>query len=202
MSGLAVETILRASLCREPHCATGDWKRSAESKIENLTWAAGYAERGYTEGAKGVLLANWNYFPAKVADVLERAGYDVQWSDEWSTCDCCSKLVRTSPDCYDWQPYFILADGELTCLDCVDWEAYLESIEDNPRAAVVRKCDPSQFGYSLVSRDHENGFHPGQNDDPKRILAELEARDMKRIVFRVAETSQFYIRFEVWQKAE
>jgi len=196
--------ILKASLCREPNCASeSNWKRTAESEIENLDWASDYAEPGYTAGPKGILTANWNYFPSNIDQILERAGYSTEWSDEWTTCDDCGKLVRTSPDGYSWQRSFVMMNEcETVCLDCVDWAEYLKSIEDASSHAVMRACDPSKYGYTRISEpaEYEHGFHPGQNDDPKTILASLHEQDKYNIVFRIPETSQFYITFEVWQR--
>lgn len=196
--------ILTASLCREPHCAHGDnWKQFAQSEIDNLGWSADYAEPGYTAGPRGVLTANWNYFPSDITDILEHAGYSCEWSDEWTTCDECGKLVRTSADSYAWQTFsVVLNDCETVCLDCLDRAEYLESIEDNPRTACVQEIDPGAHGYVRVSEpgEYENGFHPGQNDNPKAILARLHAYGRRNIVFRIPETSQFYITFEVWQR--
>lgn len=203
-SGLSPQFILKASLCREPHCASEpEWKTRAISEIENLGWYPGYAEPGYTDPPKGVLLANWNYFPSRIDDTLTRAGFDIEWSDEWSTCDNCGKLIRTSPNGYDWQPYSVMMnDCDLVCLRCVDWAEYLESIEDNPSSAVMRKCDPSKYGYQLVSepRQYQNGLHTGMDDNPRQILKALHAAGKTGIIFRIPETSQFYIEFETWER--
>lgn len=215
-SGLSPQLIMRASLTRHikeiskpADASTPSWQtpesqqRSGESEIENLGWAGEYAEPGYTAGERGILTANWNYFTRNVTDILERAGFECEWSDEWSTCDECGKLVRTSPDCYDWQrSYIVMNECEIVCLECVNWEEYLETIEDSPSSACMRACDPGKFGYQRISQpaEYENGFHPGQNDDPEKILAALQEKGHSRVIFRIPETSQFYITFEVWEK--
>ncbi len=215
-SGLSPQLIMRASLNRHVKELTDSgetsvsrWETpeaqrdSGETEIECLNWSSEYAEQGYTAGPRGILLANWNYFTRDVIDILERAGFDTQWSDEWSTCEECGKLVRTSGDSYYWQPsYVIMNECCIVCLACVDWEEYLESIEDNPNAAVVQACDPEKYGYVLVSQPHEyeTGWHPGQNDNPAKVLAKLQGTGHKRVVFRIPETSQFYIKWEVWEK--
>lgn len=218
-SGLSPQFIMRASLARhirditrsDDGANTPNWqkpdyqKRSGESEIENLNWYQDYAEPGYrmSHGDRGILTADWNYFHRGITTLLERAGFECEWSDEWSSCEDCNKLVRTSGDCYQWQPYYVIQNEcELVCLDCVDWPNYLESIEDNPAKACMRKCNPAEHGYTLISEsaEYENGFHPGQNDDPKKILAKLQEQGKEHIVFRISESSQFYITFEVWQK--
>lgn len=177
--------------------------QSVRSEVDNINWAPSYAEPGYTDSPKGVLWANWNVFPRDFDRILERAGYTVEWSDEWSTCDGCNRAVRTSPDSYQYQPFYVLMnDCEIVCLDCVDWPDYLESIEDNPDMAVIAECYPGKYGYHRVSDSeaYENGFHPGQDDNPATILKALHAAGREHIVFRIPETSQFYIRFETWQR--
>ena len=114
--------ILQAALCREPHCATQpNWQRWAQSEIDNLGFAPCYIEPGYTPPEKGVLFANWNYFPRNIDTILESYGYAVEWSDEWATCQECGGAVRTSPDSWGWHPSFkIFNDCELVCVDCAD----------------------------------------------------------------------------------
>lgn len=221
------EYVLRKSLCRRAHCFSAhvpgkgyigkgdtpeskpDYDRqreqSAKSEIDNLGYAPGFAEKGYDEPRKGVLFANWNVFPSKIDDILERMGYSCEWSDEWTTCEDCGKAVRTSPDCYHWQPYYVLiGECSTVCLNCVNWTEYLESIEDKPDMACMAECDPREHGYTLISEpeEFESGFHPGQDDKPGVIAKRLWERGHKRLVFRIAETSQFYIRFEVWKWEE
>jgi hypothetical protein len=119
------EYILRKSLCR----ATWNESYTLESRlseIENMGYAAEYAERGYSNPSKGILFANWNYFSNDVFRLLESYGFECEWSDEWSTCSDCGKAFRTSPDSYGWQPsYFWASDCEMVCVDCLNVEEYL-----------------------------------------------------------------------------
>src|SRR5262245_37954667 len=85
-------------------------ERAVQSEIDNLGYASGYAEPGYHDPDNGVLFANWNVFPRGFDRVLEQAGYAVEWSDEWSTCEDCGKAVRTSPNSYGWQRSYELID--------------------------------------------------------------------------------------------
>src|SRR5262249_11080147 len=131
------EYILRKSLCRAAHCADNATHEERARHIEYMEWAAEYAEPGYDQPEKGILFANWNYFPRGVDSILERYGYQIEWSDEWSTCGDCGKAFRTQPDSYGWQPsYFWASDCEMLCKDCIDMESYLESLEDKPRKAL------------------------------------------------------------------
>lgn len=195
------EYILRKSLSLPPHCS----ERSPEERsryIEYTEFSPAYAEPGYRDPAKGILFNNWNYFPARVTDLLERYGYEIEWSDEWSTCQECGKAVRTSPDSYGWQPsYFIMNDCELFCVDCCPIEEYLEGIEDNPRRALNDHISPADYGYIKLEGDFENGFHPGQNDNPTAIYKRLHEAGHKRLLFNIDGVGQFDIRFSIWKKA-
>ena len=213
------EYILRKSLCRTPHCAgpyelrtvaLKDWpdearqayQRTAESAIECISFAPAYAERGYSDSAKGVLFANWNYFSHKATDLLERAGYSIEWEDEWTTCAGCGKALRTNGDSYGWQPsYFNAVDScEFYCLECADIESVLESYEDKPTRAFNDHIDPSKYGYHKLEGDFESGLHPGQNDNPSEIYSRLRASGHSRLLFSVDSVGQFDIRFSVWEK--
>lgn len=96
-------------------------QRSAESEIENMGYAEGYAEPGYTQPAKGVLMANWNCLPRDLDRLLERAGYAIEWSDEWTVCEDCNKALRTEPNGYDWRPaYTIVDECAIVCTACAE----------------------------------------------------------------------------------
>jgi hypothetical protein len=201
------EYILRKSLCRKPWCANKPgWEKTAQSHIENMEYAGEYAEPGYDNPKKGILFSDWNYFPAKVTDLLEQYGYSIEWEDEWTTCDGCRKALRSSPDSYSWQPSYIedAEKGNRYCLDCVEEHAF-KQYEDNPRRAVNLDIDLSKFGYIKIEPDkasYESGWHPGQNDDPKEIYARLKMEGHERILFQIDHQSQFYITFCVWKKEE
>ena len=201
------EYILRKSLCRKPHCGDDDPQvnaRRATSELDNLGFASSYCEPGYAQPERGILFANWNYFPSAVTELLEKHGYAIEWSDEWYTCEC-GKAVRTSANSYNWQPsYVILHECEIVCLDCLNGDTgeYLESLEDNPHTALnLPSIDPAQYGYKLVQGDLENGWLPGQNDDPKAIHTKLTAEGHSRILFSIDSVGQFDTQFSVWEYA-
>ena len=118
-----------------------------------VTWTQQYAEPGYTAGKRGVLFADWNnerrlgtdeeraageYWPtvnafrSRVETILARAGFECEWSDEWSTCEC-GKAVRTAPDGWDWTPSYTIVDGGVACREC--WADCL-SVGDRLRPCV------------------------------------------------------------------
>ena len=197
------EYILRKSLCRKPYCAHEDnWRAMALSFIENLEYAHEYAEPRYDNPKKAILFSNWNYFPSKVTDLLEKYGYSIEWEDEWTRCDVCQKALRTSPDSYSWQPNYIDTENGYFCKDCLDEDCF-EELEDNPRRAInINGIKLEDYGYEEIKCGYENGLHEGMNDDPKKIYSQLKAEGHKRILFQVDHTSQFYITFCVWKKKE
>ncbi|MBU6231796.1 hypothetical protein KGP36_03940 [Patescibacteria group bacterium] len=91
---------------------------SARCEVDNLGFAPGYAEPGYAKPKRGVLFANWNVFPDKLQGILERMGYECEWSDEWALCDECEKAVRTEPSGYFWEPAFKEKEGSIVCREC------------------------------------------------------------------------------------
>jgi hypothetical protein len=97
-------------------------ERDARSEVENMGFASHYAEPGYGQPRRGVVFANWNRLPRNIDAILERMGFAVEWSDEWSTCDDCNGAVRTEPDGYDWKPSYRIVDDALVCSGCNDSE--------------------------------------------------------------------------------
>jgi hypothetical protein len=203
MSGLTYRYILTHDN-KKPSCADNATAQARLNQIENITYSRDYAEKGYTiKTEKGILFGNWNYFSRKACDLLEQAGYELEWEDEWDTCADCGRAIRTSADSYGWTAsYVILNDCELVCLDCLDFGDYLESIEDNPDKACTPDINPNQYGYTLIDNSFESGLHPGQNDNPKSILENMQSKGYKHLVFRVSRVGQFDVNFEIYQKID
>jgi len=177
--------------------------RAVQSEIDNIGFSSGYAELGYTDPAKGILFADWNKFPRNFDRILEKAGYECEWQDEWSTCAECNKAVRTSPDSYSWTSHYrILNECELVCLDCLDAADYLKRIEDDPKSCCPpgKKFDPILHGYTQHNGKFETGFHPHQTDDPKAILKLLHAEGKRHVVFQLADKGQFDVTWKAFYK--
>lgn len=155
------------------------------------------------------VIGNWNgTLGGRLFKALERIGVDCEWYDEHEECSDCHKLLRTRSDSYFWQPQYLRTEEcEYVCLDCLDLsdDSVLDDFKfiDN-----ADKCVPDKLGEKLTSwgwepynGTYENGWHPGQTDDPHKILARIE-KDLPgySVVFRLDEVSQFYIRFTAWTK--
>ena len=217
--------ILSKSLCRKPHCAgpyelrdvpLKDWPadkresylRSAQSEIETMDYASGYGEPGYSDPDKAILFANWNYFSREVTDLLERAGYAIEWSDEWTiNYDGNMKAYRTQPDSYGWQSSIIyLDDGrtvsadEIESGDCVD--EYIDYLLNDADRCDTFNIDWTKHGFTKLNEDsYESGFHPGQNDKPTDILkAAQKSHPDHNFIFSLDSKGQFDARFSIWAR--
>ena len=188
---------------------TFDYIMRGESKKDAVYCYSKYSEPGY-QTRKGILVGNWNDFQERTQDLLERAGYEIEWYDEWEACEECNGLVRTSGDSYFWQPSFVIMDNGLVCKDCLLssrclTEEYLESLENKPKNAVnLSGLCPEQYGYTRVGETqhvYQAGLHAGMEDNPERIFAELSQAN-SRLLFAITESSQFYIEFVVYSKKE
>ena len=180
----------------------------------------GYAEPGYSGDV--IATGNWNTvdawdnvlkdrvdlplgnLPKRLGDAFERLGIEIKWSDEWTTCDECGKLVRTSPDSYGWKRSYVLTDDGVTCHECVTAdetriEETLRALEGNDREYSTLDVDPEEYGYVKVNDEpYESGLHPGQNDSPAAVAKELRARGIERFLFTLDEPSQFYVRWSAY----
>lgn len=171
-------------------------------------YAAEYGEPGYTNPARGILFANWNNVPEGLADWLERCGYSLEWSDEWTICSN-GKAWRTSPDSYSWEPGYILTnDGEMITREDSHSEVIEECAMTDPGHPA--RCIPSWIaretltdeGFELYSGELESGFFPGQTDKPEETARRAFDHGAESVVFRKVENSQFYCRFECWARFE
>lgn len=186
----------------------------------DLQWANDYAEPGYScDETKGIFFADWNdrtrynsetrehetldSTPSRVCSILEAAGYEIEWCDEWTECDECGRAVRIQPDSYSWRPSFVLFnDCEIVCSKCVenDTDAYLDHLLNNPETADTFGIDWTEHGFTRNDEIYENGFHPGQNDDPKAIAESLPAG--VDYLFSVDSVGQFDMRFSLWTRTD
>jgi hypothetical protein len=188
---------------------------SRTNHSRSFSFAPDYAERGYSSPEKGIVFGNWNPVcgfnktkqeqkrdpVSKLARILESAGFELEWEDEWSTCCGCGKAVRTQPDSYSWTAgYRIVNECELVCLSCLDPETYLAECEDDCDKAFPPEWNPCDFGYVKHNGDFETGFHAGQNDSPAEILKLLHSQGKRGVVFRIKGKGQFDLTWETYFK--
>lgn len=188
----------------------------------------GYAEPGYRSWKNDdqvIVFGNWNdkryprdgdapltkaeTMPSRLARALERAGCEIEWSDEWTTCGDCHRAMRTQADSYSWKMYgaFIEDACEYLCADCLltDLENYVMPCINNPNNALtfVKAADLEGIGFVKWEpsdpHTYESGWFEDMNDDPKQILpAILATLPTAQVVFMIDEASQFYIRFSAY----
>ena len=170
-------------------------------------WCGKYGEPGYNDPEMGVVFANWNDVPKPIQEALEEAGYELEWSDEWTIDYNNDKAYRTSPSSYHWEPQWILSEGggyifpddgaDAFIEECAmtDWNQPMRCLPSS-----IHKQDLLDAGYVMFRDKLESGWHAGQTDDPETFAKQAFKEGAERVVFRKAENSQFYIVFECWAR--
>lgn len=166
-----------------------------------------------------------HHYPKAFA-MLERRGVEFVFYDEWAIIDTQREdppgsgnwpyvrlAYRTTGDSYSWQPSIIWSDEDGEWLSPhVDLDTWLEWAINDPR-----RCLPSIVwghealegaGFERYNEQRngyfENGWHPHQTDDPKKIYAVMRERygEEAEIVFLLDNTGQFDIGFSAWVRSE
>lgn len=155
------------------------------------------------------VIGNWNgELGGRLFKALERIGVDAEWYDQHDPCSDCQKLMETHPTSYMWQASYIRDnEGQIVCFDCLDLSSD-DVLEEFGYINDYNKCIPdklgeklSEWGWAPYNGMYENGWHPGQTDDPHVIFDKIKEESPRQsVVFRLDETSQFYIRFTAWVK--
>ena len=173
-------------------------------------YASKYSEPGYQDPREAILFGNWNDRDGskdrkRFGNLAEYAGFELEWSDEWSTCCDCGNAVRTSPDSYGWQRSYTDHDCEIVCVECLtdDPAGHLARLEDDPEVCnTIDRINPNAHGYVRYNGVFESGFHPGQTDNPREIFKRMQSEGLTRIVFNLESVGQFDARFTAWHAAE
>ncbi len=115
-------------------------------RLEDIQFFTEYAEPGYLCTSGVIAAGNWNKCSKyankerivtdssskQFGDMLEKMGIDIEWSDEWSSCNDCNGLVRTQPDGNWWEPHYHILDGEILCSECYEKQRDdTEEVEEN-----------------------------------------------------------------------
>jgi hypothetical protein len=182
----------------------------------NLDIREGIWSESESNGGKEVFYGNWNTVTrynretkqfdqldnkaSRIGAILEKLGFELDWSDEVEECENCYKLVSTSPSHYGWLPKYTVLEGGTTCLHCLEEnkEEYLEEIEGDHSKAMMFNWDLEELGYTKYDRDFENGWYGGQNDSPEVVAESLRKLGINRFVFEITDVGQFDIDFCVW----
>ncbi len=190
----------------------------ATSQIDAVQWYEGWADE---RSEDAVVSGNWNtvdeYRPPadgsgsgtremvpggdvmeRLERIFEKMGLDIAWCDETTSCGSCGKAIQTGPDCYSWQPDYVISDGDITCGACMEdaWEDELAALCHSRGTLNNRDVDPSQYGYRPVVKlvCGFSGWHDGD-----RCKRELEAVGVGLgFFFQVVSTEQFGASAVVW----
>ena len=169
--------------------------------------ASDYSEPGYRkDGDKDIVFANWNpKHMERLAGILERRGYTIEWSDEWATCSHCYNAIRTQADSYSWQMFgaFLEDDGEFVCGECLceNPEWIIDDIMNDPRKALRDfGIDLEAAGWSKCDAEFESGWY-GREDDPEAIVREV-VPDGHDYLFALGRVGQFSVEFTCWTRPE
>lgn len=188
--------------CAESLCRKHDWE-----------FANDYGEPGYSYSADaGVVLGNfWERRPdgelfymldrwPRLQEAWREIGLEFEWSDEWIVDYGESLAYRTSADSYGWMPSVALDFDACEWLtpdsDVLDWIAYATNGPDGYQCVNDRQVKMSALldaGFTRWPDDDtafETGWHPGQTDDPVKMIAEAKANDHDAILF-VLDVGQF-----------
>lgn len=125
---------------------------------------------------------------------------DYGFDDEYSKCSGCGKILRTSPDSYQWKPdWAIVNDCEMLCFDCIDPEDYLKEIENNPKTAnqVLTEEQILEAGYAKIG-NYEDGWYDA-HDNPETIYEAYKDK-YESIVFTITQHEQFTMFFSAYGK--
>lgn len=136
---------------------------------------------------------------------LESQGVIFEWYDEWIIDSEHDKAYRQSEDSYSWRPSFVVTDhGDmLTPDDSIDeWIAWATD-GDEPRCIpshIYDGGDLESAGFTKWNGTFENGWYPGQDDDPKAITTEIRKwhTDDTEVVFTLDDKGQFDIQFSAY----
>lgn len=142
---------------------------------------------------------------------------EIEWGfdDEYSTCDSCGDVLRTSPDSYDWTPeYYETENGERFCEECS--QKYSNDAIEEIQHAIDNGDSPKSYNWIFDLSEEwqqvkhpyyahskwENGLHHGQNDSPLKqgkIVRFVKHNDTSlfQIVFRVYP-SQFTVEWDAF----
>lgn len=170
-------------------------------------WCSRYGEPGYNDPARGVLICNWNDVPKWIAEYVEEAGFECEWCDEWWIDSNRDKAYRTEASSYHWRPTAVLPPDGCDYLTPDDGAAAaIEAFASECAATIsavpywVTDEDLAEAGFVLHEARLESGYHRGQTADPVKIAKSLlaDGGPALRVVGRIDEASQFYVKFSVW----
>jgi len=141
---------------------------------------------------------------SRIGDI--RTGFE----DEYSRCEVCGNIGKTTPDCYGcYSELLLLVDNyyaQYWCQDCID--ANIEDFDEWYREAIWSTGDAKvhyglpehaeKLGYVRIAEGFQSGLHEGMNDTPKDMVN--VAVEMHLPIAFYVMPSQFYAQWDVYAK--
>ena len=209
MSSLVKHTLTVSSVFawferRDGRALVKDDKRKFYTSAGYLDYVGAYGEPGYS-AKRGIFFANWNIVPKAICQLLEREGFDYEWSDEWYVDHENDKAYRTQPDSHGWTTSItITEDGEILTPDAIDRDpdAFIKHLVNAPRRCMTPnlRINLAAHGFMLAETDKETGLL-GLDDDPVTTLSTiLAAEPDAEVIFEATGVGQFDVACEVWTR--
>lgn len=133
--------------------------------------------------------------------------FELCFTDEYFTCSGCGILLKLSSSYYGDLKDHYLFECELLCRDCYTDSDILDDCLNNPHKAVNNRQLREGLdvaGFTLCNESvYESGWHPGQTDNPEKILAAAELQwPGHDFIFEIAGAGQFDISFNLWRREQ
>jgi len=171
---------------------------------------------GETVDGENIIIADWNDIPFgsyRLEQYCEKHDTELicGYQDEYIMCDHCYKYVYTTPGCYGDIPKYTQIECEILCGDCSKEFIHeiIEFHQNDPTLAIKPYLIEAvkEQGFVCLDDDEsescvrfENGFHQGQDDNPREIAAKMEKEgilDKYDYLFAITDAGQFDLAFTV-----
>lgn len=137
-------------------------------------------------------------------DIVETFS-ELVFSDEYTSCSSCGKLIKTGPSYYGDLPDYLYTDCEILCSECYSDDDVIDlHLNDSNKALNSGQLDKplSEHGFiKFNTEEYESGFHPGQNDRPadkvKLLQDQFPGVDY---IFIIDGAGQFDVAFSLWYR--
>jgi len=176
---------------------------SADEIIEALTEigiisnrACEYGEPGCKNPEKEILFGNWNCVRYEVAEILENAGYSVEWDDEWVIAND-KKAYKTISGKPWWMPHIFTYSGEVYPIKGNE-ELYIEKVLlNNPHKKAPEWLDLEEYGFKKVFTED---FHLEENSTIiiKTDLVVEKYAHGKDWIFKIDNLEPWHITYSLW----
>jgi len=164
---------------------------------------------GEYEGNPFLIMEGWSIIEKVQAatrkdfDDIVKELFGAEWgfSDEYSVCDGCYKVIRTQPSHWgDFGRYHLSAECEILCPDCVkeNSEEYIDEIvNDSTKANTILSVEElEEMGWIMTGEECWSEFN---NPSDVMKLKEDSARDY---LFHIESVGQFNLVYRAFQKTK